>query len=208
MKKELTNLPTPLYFYDVDFLEKTIDEIEKYKGNFKIFYSLKANSNRYLLEVIKQRGLGAEVVSLGELKLAIEIGFNSIVMSGVGKTDEQIKTAIIHDIDSINVESIEEIEIINNIASSLNKTAKISLRVNPNVDPLTHKAITTGLYENKFGINFEKLDSALQKIKKSKSLEFIGLHFHIGSQITDMSVYRNLCLRVNEIVSFIMEKNF
>lgn len=208
LKKELTNLPTPSYFYDVDFLENTIDEIEKYKGNFKIFYSLKANSNRYLLEVIKRRGLGAEVVSLGELKLALEIGFESIVMSGVGKTDQQIKIAIIHNIDSINVESIQEIEVINNIASNLNKIAKICLRINPNVDPLTHKAITTGLYENKFGINFEKLDNALQKIKKSKNLEFVGLHFHIGSQITDMSVFKNLCLRVNEIVSFVIEKNF
>ncbi|MCX7758160.1 MAG: diaminopimelate decarboxylase [bacterium] len=208
IKDLLTEIPTPSYFYDIDILEKTTDNLLSNSKDFLIFYSLKANSNPKILEVIRKKGLGAEVVSIGELKLALEFGFKNIVMSGVGKTDEQIKLAIINDIESINIESIQEIEVVDQISQELNKTARVSLRVNPNVDPLTHKAITTGLSENKFGINFEYLGSALDKIKKSSSIEFIGLHFHIGSQITDMSVFKNLCIRVNEIIEFVLERKF
>lgn len=206
LRDKLVSLPTPFYFYNIDFLNRTIDELERHRGNIRVYYSFKANCNPAVLEFIKGKGLGAEVVSEGELKLALTYGFENIVMSGVGKTDEQIKLAIVNQIDSINIESIEEIEVIDQFCQYLGKDSRICLRVNPNVDPLTHKAVTTGLYENKFGINFEDLEEALKKLKKSKRIEFIGLHFHIGSQITDMSVFKNLCIRVNEILDFVLAR--
>jgi len=208
LKEDLLKLPTPSFFYDLDVLEETIDEIVTNKQEIDVFYSFKANSNVEILKFIRDKGLGAEVVSIGELNLALDLGFKKIVMSGVGKTDEQIEKAIIHNIDSINIESIQEIQVVNEIAKNLRRKAKVSLRINPNVDPLTHKAITTGLSENKFGINFEHLDKALDLIRKSEYLEFVGLHFHIGSQITSMSVFKNLVIRVNEIYEYVMERNF
>lgn len=208
LKEDLLRLPTPSFFYDLDVLEETIEEIVTNRQEIDVFYSFKANSNVEILKFIRDKGLGAEVVSIGELNLALDLGFKKIVMSGVGKTDEQIEKAIIHNIDSINIESIQEIQVVNEIAKNLRRKAKVSLRINPNVDPLTHKAITTGLSENKFGINFEHLDKALDLIRKSEYLEFVGLHFHIGSQITSMSVFKNLVIRVNEIYEYVMERNF
>lgn len=208
LKEDLLKLPTPSYFYNLDVLEETIDEIITNRQEIDVFYSFKANSNVEILKFIRDKGLGAEVVSIGELNLALDLGFKKIVMSGVGKTDEQIEKAIINNIDSINIESIQEIQVINEIAKNLRRKARVSLRINPNVDPLTHKAITTGLSENKFGINFEHLDKALDLVKKSEYMEFVGLHFHIGSQITSMSVFKNLVIRVNEIYEYVMERNF
>ena len=171
------------------------------KYNFKVHYALKANSNPSLLKLICNYGLGADCVSGNEIERAIETGFshNHIVFAGVGKADAEIKYAISKSIFSINCESIQEIQVINEIAKSLDKVANIALRINPNVNANTHKHITTGLEENKFGINIWELDSLIQLLKPLTHVNLIGLHFHIGSQITDLSSFKNLCIRVNEL---------
>jgi len=207
MTKELNSnfkeIPTPFYYYDIDLLRNTLDalKLEADKYGYHVHYAFKANSNKRILSEIKQKGLGADCVSGNEVKKAIELGFDSsdIVLAGVGKTDDEINFSLDHDIFCFNCESIQELEVINELANAKNKTANIALRINPNVNANTHKHITTGLEENKFGINLSEIDDALEVVQKSSNLNLIGLHFHIGSQITDLSSFKNLCSRVNEI---------
>jgi len=153
------------------------------------------------LTVIENFGLGADCVSGNEIKRAIEAGFssNKIVFAGVGKTDNEINIALDNDIFCFNCESIPELEVINELAQQKDKTATVALRINPNVNAKTHEYITTGLEENKFGINLWELDTVLAKLKTLTHIKLIGLHFHIGSQITDLSVFKGLCIRINEI---------
>src|SRR5690606_140136 len=160
-----------------------------------------ANANLPILEKIKTYGLGADCVSGNEILKAKECGFSpqKIVFAGVGKSDEEINIALDNDIFCLNCESIPEIEVINELAKQKNKTAAIALRINPNVNAKTHHYITTGLEENKFGINLWELEEVLKTLEVSKNIKLIGLHFHIGSQITDLTVFKGLCLRVNEI---------
>jgi diaminopimelate decarboxylase len=197
------SLPTPFYYYDINLLEETLNRLQKeaLPHQFKVHYALKANSNPVLLKIIYTHGLGADCVSGNEIKRAIDCGFSPkhIVFAGVGKTDEEIKYALNNNIFSLNCESLQEIPVIDQIAKSLNKAADIALRINPNVNANTHKHITTGLEENKFGINLWELDEVIAIIKGSKNINLTGLHFHIGSQITDLSSFKNLCIRVNEI---------
>ncbi|NQX56038.1 diaminopimelate decarboxylase [Pedobacter panaciterrae] len=206
------SLETPFYFYDLTLLQKTLstcaDAAKLY--NFHVHYAMKANFNQRVLEKIKATGFGADCVSGGEVSKAIEIGFSKdqIVFAGVGKSDKEINGALDNDIFCFNVESIQELEVINELAGKKNKKARVAIRINPNVDAHTHHNITTGLDENKFGINSWDLPLCAETLKKSRNLEFIGIHFHIGSQITNLDVYKNLCVRVNEFAEWFEERGF
>tara|TARA_Y100000589_G_scaffold312141_1_gene332170 strand:+ start:10464 stop:11630 length:1167 start_codon:yes stop_codon:yes gene_type:complete len=207
----LKNIKTPFYFYDTFFLESHLKKVKKAaeKFGYHIHYALKANANDKILHIFNQLDFGADCVSGNEVKKAIEIGISpkKIAFAGVGKTDEEIIYALNQDIFSFNCESIAELNVIQNIAAKLNKKAPVSLRINPNVDANTHRYITTGLEENKFGINQWEFDTIIEIIKNSPNLDLQGLHFHIGSQITDMQVFKNLCSRVNEIQKWFYNHN-
>lgn len=211
MLKRFETLETPFYYYDLDILENTLKALtkESAKYNFHVHYALKANANNEILEIIKQYGLGADCVSGNEVLKAAEVGFHKskIVFAGVGKTDKEIKIALDNDIFCLNCESIPEIEVINDLAKQKNKIANIALRINPNVDANTHHYITTGLEENKFGINMWEIDKVLETVSKASNVKLIGLHFHIGSQITDLNTFKSLCIRVNEIQEKFINKN-
>lgn len=202
--KKISELKTPCYFYDLALLEKTLqkvtEEAAKYPA-FHVHYAIKANANPVLLKRIREYRLGADCVSGNEIKRAVECGFpgNSIVYAGVGKSDEEILTALEEDIFCFNCESLPEIRVIDELAGKTGKRAKIALRINPNVDAHTHHYITTGIEENKFGIYLCDLEAVLSELPALSHIELTGLHFHIGSQITDMTVFRSLCLKVNEI---------
>ncbi|MGM9817971.1 MAG: diaminopimelate decarboxylase [Paludibacteraceae bacterium] len=203
--QKFENIQTPFYFYDTELLNKTLACIKQESGkyNYKIHYAIKANANETILDIIKQEGLGVDCVSGGEIKAALKAGFhsNDIVFAGVGKADWEIELALNADIFCFNVESTAELEIISQIAKRMNKTARVALRINPNVDAHTHSYITTGLNENKFGINLEQLQETIQLINRLDNISLIGLHFHIGSQITDMSPFQDLCIKINDIQS-------
>lgn len=205
------SLETPFYYYDLDLLDRTLKSIKKAAPKeYHIHYALKANSNHKLLALIKDAGFGADCVSGNEVKRAVELGFASkdIVFAGVGKSDAEINYALDNDIFCFNVESTAELSVINELAKAKNKTAKVALRINPNVDAHTHKYITTGLEENKFGINPYEFDVVLNLIKTLSNIQLIGLHFHIGSQITSLTPFKNLCTRVNEINQWFIEKGY
>jgi diaminopimelate decarboxylase len=205
-----TTIKTPFYYYNLDLLGQTLKQASTAAGkyNYHVHYALKANSNDKVLELMNQYGFGADCVSGGEVARAIECGFNpnKVVFAGVGKSDDEINLALENNIFCFNVESVAELEVLNELAANAGKTASIALRINPNVNANTHKYITTGLEENKFGINVWELDSVLDLLKTLPNVEFIGLHFHIGSQITDLGVFKNLCLRVNELNQHLMDK--
>lgn len=197
------NIPTPFYYYDMAVLDATIKKVVDVskKYGFMVHYAVKANTNDKILKTICKSGLGADCVSGNEIKKALEMGFSPehIVFAGVGKSDEEIQFALQSNILCFNCESVQEIEVIDELAGKNKKTANIALRINPNVDANTHKYITTGLEENKFGINIWELDDLLKVIKKLKNINLMGLHFHIGSQITDLNSFKSLCLKVNEM---------
>ncbi|CAN5896968.1 diaminopimelate decarboxylase [soil metagenome] len=195
--------PTPFYLYDLGLLDKTLSAMKaaSSKYNFHVHYALKANSNHELLDRILKSGMGADCVSGNEIKRALETGFapEQIVFAGVGKNDTEIRFALANDIFCFNCESLPELEVIAQLASETGKKARVALRINPNVQANTHHYITTGLEENKFGINIYELPEVMECITKLPQLDLIGIHFHIGSQITDLNVFRSLCTRVNEI---------
>lgn len=198
--KRLQESPTPFYYYDLDLLRRTLDELKEASAfpGFKVHYALKANANPEILKTVAAAGLGADTVSIGEIMAAVETGFNpsGIVFAGVGKTDEEIRKSLEIGIGCFNVESEPEMAAIEEIARSCGKKAPVALRVNPEIDAHTHHYITTGLAENKFGIAMTDLERILRKVLDSDFLEFRGLHFHIGSQITDLEPYRILCERI------------
>ncbi len=197
-------IQTPFYYYNTDLLKATLSaintEVSKY-DNYHVHYAVKANTNPTILGIIKDAGLGADCVSGGEIEAALKAGFapEKIVFAGVGKSDWEITLALEAGISCFNVESIPELENINEIAKGMNKTASIALRINPNVDAHTHSYITTGLSENKFGIDISLIDKVLDKLSELNNVKLNGLHFHFGSQITDMDSFRSLAIRVNEI---------
>ncbi|WP_443947214.1 diaminopimelate decarboxylase [Pedobacter sp. AW1-32] len=207
---KFANFETPFYYYDTELLQKTLntcaDAAKPYQ--FHIHYALKANFNQVLLQQINKIGFGADCVSAGEVRKAIEVGFDSskIVFAGVGKSDKEINEALDLNIFCFNVESIQELEVLNELASNKGKMAQVAIRINPNVDAHTHHNITTGLDENKFGINSWDLQACVDTLKASSNLTFLGIHFHIGSQITNLDVYKNLCVRVNEFSTWFEEK--
>ena len=197
-------LETPFYYYDVNVLRETLSCINKEAGkynNFCVHYAVKANANHKVLTIIRESGLGADCVSGGEIRAAIKAGFptNKIVYAGVGKTDWEINLGLDYDIFCFNVESVPELEIINELASAKGKTARVAFRINPNVGAHTHANITTGLAENKFGISMEDMDKVIDMAGTLPHVKFVGLHFHIGSQILDMGDVVALCNRVNEL---------
>jgi diaminopimelate decarboxylase len=201
---------TPFYFYDLKLLKDTLMACKEasVSHHFHIHFALKANFNDRVLQLIKDAGLGADCVSGGEVKKAIETGFDAkkVVFAGVGKSDREINYALDNDIFCFNVESIQELEVINELAAKKGKKASVAIRVNPNVDAHTHHYITTGLDENKFGINAWELSDVAETLKKCSHLEFLGIHFHVGSQITDMNVFKSLCVKVNEVQSWFEER--
>lgn len=196
-------LTTPFYYYDVELLKETLDMVKKEAGKYgyHVHYAIKANANPRVLSIIAENGLGADCVSGGEIEAALRAGFPSdkIVFAGVGKADWEINLGLDNNIFCFNVESVAELEVINSLAASKHKVAKIALRINPEVDAHTHAKITTGMKENKFGINLSQLGQVLDRLETMKNVELTGIHCHIGSQITDMSAFRNLVIRVNEI---------
>lgn len=207
----LRKIETPFYFYDTGLLRKTLfatkDAADLF--NFHLHYAIKANANERILQIISQFGLGADCVSANEIKTAIKNGFepNNIVFAGVGKTDKEIEYAIQNSIFSINCESVQELDVINEIAKSNDKKVRVALRINPNVNANTHKNITTGLKSNKFGISFSDLTQIIENIDNYTHLLIDGLHFHIGSQITDLMVFVHLCSVVNKIYEYVTSKN-
>jgi diaminopimelate decarboxylase len=194
---------TPYYFYDLDLLNETLNCLESNaKGaSFKVHYAVKANNNGEILQLISERGLGADCVSGGEIKWALEAGFHpeEIVFAGVGKTDEEITYALENEVGMIHCESLQEILVIDEIARELNTFANIALRLNPNVNPLTHEKISTGLKENKFGLTSLEFEELIGLYPTLKNIRIVGMHFHVGSQINDMSVFVELCDRINEL---------
>ena len=202
-------IETPFYWYDLKLLDDTLDALKKAnKEGYHVHYALKANNNPRIIERIKQAGLGIDCVSGGEVKHALDNGFDpsQIVLAGVGKTDQEIAYAIENDIFSFNVESIEELEVINEIAGSKGKKPNISIRINPAIDAGTHHKITTGTKENKFGISDDDLFASVDLIKSLKHISFIGVHYHIGSQIIDLTRFKNLAIRINEIQQGLIDK--
>ena len=209
--KHFHTLETPFYFYDTALLEKTILALKNAASpSYHIHYALKANAHPNLLKIINHAGFGADCVSGNEVKRAIECHFNSnnIVFAGVGKSDKEMNYALDHSIFCFNVESLQELRVLNQLAKNKNTKANIALRINPNVDAHTHKYITTGLEENKFGINPYEFDTVLNELKNLTHINFAGLHFHIGSQIQNLTAFKNLCLRVNEINKWFFQKGY
>ena len=204
MNKDSLHIETPFYYYDTALLRTTLAAIAKEVAqypNYHVHYAMKANANPRLLEIIQQAGLGADCVSGGEVQRAIDAGFpaDKIVYAGVGKSDREILTALQHDIFCFNVESIPELEVINELAAREGRTARVCLRINPDVEAHTHTHIITGMAENKFGIALKDMLQVVQLAQQLLNISFIGLHFHIGSQITNMHDFVALCERINEI---------
>ncbi len=201
--EEFENQRTPFYFYDIELLRKTLDEIKRHSNypRYHVHYAIKANVNPVILEEIRKAGLGVDCVSGGEVETALSAGFpaDKIVFAGVGKSDWEIELGLNHDIACFNVESLPELEVIQEIATRMGKVARVALRVNPNIDAHTHHYITTGLAENKFGINLEKLDEIIEIAIKMPNVELHGLHFHIGSQITINDPFKLLSEKINEL---------
>lgn len=196
-------VPTPFYYYDMDLLHSTLDainqQIEGYP--YKVHYAIKANGNHRIISEIANAGIGADLVSGREIQAACNAGFNpqEMTYSGVGKTDWEIRLGLEKEIGCFNVESVPELEVINVLAGEMGKTARVALRINPDIDAHTHKYITTGTAEDKFGIPLEDMETVVHQAIEFPHIELLGLHFHIGSQITSMRPYVMLCETVNHI---------
>ena len=199
----LKSVRTPFYYYDTQLLDQTLDilcDMSNYPG-FRVHYAIKANANPVILSHILNAGLGVDAVSGGEIQAALKAGFapDKIVFAGVGKRDDEIELALKHGIECLNVESEAELEVIESIAAAIGVKAPVALRVNPNIDAHTHSYITTGLAENKFGISIEMLEAIVKRCVASPHIDLRGLHFHIGSQITQSDPFRMLCNVVNNL---------
>jgi diaminopimelate decarboxylase len=209
--EKFTKLQTPFYYYDMDLLEKTLSLVkgESEKYDFNVHYAIKANANDRILEKIRQKGFGIDCVSGYEIQKALDIGFtpDGIVFAGVGKADWEIELGLKHDIACFNVESLPELEIINELAQNAGRKARVAFRINPNVNANTHHYITTGLDENKFGISMTDLEKVIDRMKEMNHVEFEGMHFHIGSQITDLDNFKDLCLRINELQDWFISRH-
>ena len=202
--ERLQTIQTPFYYYDAEVLRQTLrtinEEAGKYEG-FVVHYAIKANANPKVLRIIREAGMGADCVSGGEIEASVKAGFptSKIVYAGVGKADWEINLGLDNDIFCFNVESIPELEVINELAAAKGKVARVAFRLNPNVGAHTHANITTGLAENKFGIAMRDMLDVIAEADKLANVKFVGLHFHIGSQILDMGDFEALCNRINEL---------
>jgi len=202
--EKFQQMRTPFYWYDSDLLRqtlRTINEEASHHEGFVVHYAVKANANPRLLRIIREAGLGADCVSGGEISAAIKAGFpaSKIVYAGVGKSDWEINLGLDNDIFCFNVESLPELEVINELAAAKGKVARVAFRLNPNVGAHTHANITTGLAENKFGIAMSDMETVIARAASLQNVAFVGLHFHIGSQILDMGDFEALCNRINEL---------
>lgn len=202
--EKFQRIETPFYYYDTTVLRKTLQTINAEAGKhegFCVHYAIKANANPKVLNVICQAGLGADCVSGGEIEAAITTGIpaNKIVFAGVGKSDWEINLGLDLGISAFNVESVPELEVINQLAKAKNTVANVAFRINPNVGAHTHANITTGLAENKFGISMRDMESVIAQAEELSNVKFVGLHFHIGSQILDMGDFEALCNRINDL---------
>ena len=201
---KLQLIETPFYYYDTELLRETLEtikaEIRNYPG-YHVHYAVKANANPKILKIIREAGFGADCVSGGEIKAAIQAGFpaGSIVYAGVGKSDWEINLGLDLGIGCFNVESLPELEIISALAKGRGTTANVAFRINPNVGAHTHPNITTGYAENKFGIPMRDMEEMILHASELPNINFVGLHFHIGSQILDMDDFIALCNRINEL---------
>ena len=198
------NIRTPFYYYDTELLRQTLRVINSETGRHErwhVHYAIKANANPTLLRIIRTAGLGADCVSGGEIEACIRAGFpgSKIVFAGVGKSDWEINLGLDNDIFCFNVESIPELEVINELAAAKGKVARVAFRLNPNVGAHTHANITTGLAENKFGIAMRDMVPVIEHAQQLEHVKVVGLHFHIGSQILDMGDFQSLCNRINEL---------
>jgi diaminopimelate decarboxylase len=209
--EKFRDLPTPFYYYDLDVLNTTLGSIKKEAEHFGYIahYAIKANFNPRLLKIIASNGFGADCVSWNEIDAALKAGFDpgEIAFAGVGKSDYEIENAISAGIFCFNCESLPEIEVINQYAIQQNKKVTIALRINPLVEAHTHKYITTGIEESKFGIKTWELDDVVASLPSMKNIVLKGIHFHIGSQITRMSVFQSLCTHINEIQEWFSSRN-
>lgn len=201
---------TPAYYYDLSLLRTnaSLAKKESEKYGYHIHYAIKANHNKRIVKELVAMGFGADCVSGQEIELAIACGFDAekIVFAGVGKTDKEIQIGLEHQIMAFNVESLQELEVLADWAQRLKRKASVALRINPNVDAKTHHYITTGLEENKFGIPSSELERCIQCVLEHPFLEFKGLHFHVGSQITELHVFKRLCQKVNEWNRWFLER--
>lgn len=204
--KELANkYQTPYYVYDFDHITGQYEEL---KGAFKarkslLAYAVKANSNLSVIKHLADLGAGADCVSIGEVKRALRVGVQpyKIIFSGVGKIDSEIKEALELGILMINVESAAELDRVEIIAKELGVVARISIRVNPNIDPQTHPYISTGLHENKFGVDIDTAKRMYIKCKNSDNLDPTGIHCHIGSQLTQLEPIKESVKIVADLVN-------
>lgn len=200
--KQFETKQTPFYYYDLALLDKTLDEIKSHLDkHYHVHYAVKANVNPQVLRHIRQAGLGCDCVSGGEIQACLDAGFKGedIVFAGVGKSDWEINLGLDADIFCFNVESVPELEIINELAAAKNKTARVAFRINPNVGAHTHANIATGLSENKFGIDMQDMEAVIRRAQDLSHVHYVGLHFHIGSQILEMDDFAALCQRINEL---------
>ncbi len=210
--RQFRELKTPFYYYDLDLIAETLDEINKhaFSRGFHVHFALKANNNDPILQMMQKAGLGADCVSGEEIEKAVGAGFDpsKIAFAGVGKSDPEMETGLRNDIFSFNCESAQELEALNELAGKLGKQARIALRINPNLEAGTHRYITTGTDDNKFGIPSEFLPGILDSLDRFKNLKLTGMHVHIGSQIENFKVFEAMCGRINNLKSFFTERGF
>ncbi len=203
-KELLKTYGSPLYLYDFDEISLKYEALKQAFSGRKslIAYALKANSNLSIIKHLSSLGASCDCVSLGEIKRALKVGVKpyKIIFSGVGKSDEELKEALRLNILFINLESISEYERLEKIAQDLNIQARISVRVNPNIDAKTHPYISTGLLQNKFGVSLEDAKQIYIKAKNSNFIEPVGIHFHIGSQINDLDAIKQAAKIVANLV--------
>ncbi len=209
IKSELGSLSTPFYLYDMGLLRRTLEAVsgESKRYGYKVHYAVKANFDRRIVSEIRKWGLGIDCVSGGELALVRELGFpaDSVVYAGVGKSDEEIRYAIREGICAFNCESRQELQVIDSLAAELGLRARVALRVNPDVDPHTHRHISTGHADSKFGISYKEIDCILPELASYSNIDVVGLHFHVGSQICDMRIFEFFCKRVNTLLEWFRE---
>ncbi len=210
-KFDFSNIPTPFYLYDLDLLRETLSRVkaQSHRRNYKLHYALKANFESEIVSLIKEYGIGADCVSGNEVRLALECGISpqDIMFAGSGKSDAELQYAIQKQIGGINCESAEEFGVIEQLAQECGLRARVLLRLNPDVRPETHKFISTGQRDSKFGISDTELDKIIEMYRSTKMIEIVGLHFHIGSQIRDLTIYTTLCKKVNNYVKYLEDKS-
>ena len=209
--EKFEHIATPFYYYDMELLGRTVDMLSCLSGRYGIdvHYAVKANVEKRILEMIAGRGIGADCVSGNEVLRALECGFpaDRIVFAGVGKSDREIHDALAAGIGAFNCESLHEIYVVNAMAGAYGLRARVAVRINPNIDAHTHKYVTTGLFENKFGIARHEFEALVELLGRCRNIDFTGLHFHIGSQITEVSeVFSLEARRAGEIVSWFEDK--